>query len=247
MGQTQITIVDKLPSENYQPTAHLAVMHIVSGKMRSSVIIQRHDSTVKGEEPVWKPLPTMVAQQQAPLIVLPNIWGRRRTERKQAMSNSNCVKLSPCRYCHKLPKVIQFGKNNPNARVVFCDTHGCKAYNQSVAESSRVLAVMLWNKHQCVLAQPDSKKKETPEPLNLDLATLRTNLGADFLDIKITSDKVSITAGLVKPVTPQMLSESKEFTCIELQSIDDPLAYISGKFEFFRQVAFTLYPRREYA
>ena len=67
-------VVDKLPSENYAPTVHLAMMRVVmQGKIVDMKIIQRHDSAVAGQNPVWKALPLVTAEQMAPLIVLPNM------------------------------------------------------------------------------------------------------------------------------------------------------------------------------
>jgi hypothetical protein len=69
---SKIAIVDTLPSPDYKPTVNLAMLQIVvRGKLVSSVIIQRHDSTVLGQEPAWKPLPMVIAQQAPQLIVLP--------------------------------------------------------------------------------------------------------------------------------------------------------------------------------
>ena len=70
--QEKIAIVDALPSSSYKPTVNLAMLQIViRGKLVSSVVIQRYDSDVPGQEPVYKPLPTVVARQETPLIVVP--------------------------------------------------------------------------------------------------------------------------------------------------------------------------------
>lgn len=67
-------VVDKLSSEHYAPTVHLAMMRIVvKGQVVDMKIIQRHDSAVAGQNPVWKALPMVTAEQMAPLIVLPNM------------------------------------------------------------------------------------------------------------------------------------------------------------------------------
>jgi hypothetical protein len=67
-------VVDKLPSKDYSPTVHLAMMRVVvQGRVVDMKIIQRHDSAVVGQNPVWKALPMVTAEQMAPLIVLPNM------------------------------------------------------------------------------------------------------------------------------------------------------------------------------
>jgi hypothetical protein len=67
-------VVDKLPSAAYAPTVNLAMMRIVvKGQVVDMKIIQRHDSAVAGQNPVWKALPLVTAEQMAPLIVLPNM------------------------------------------------------------------------------------------------------------------------------------------------------------------------------
>jgi hypothetical protein len=63
-GSSKINIVDTLPSPDYKPTVNLAMLQIViKGKVVSAVIIQRYVSAVAGQEPVWKPLPMVIAQQ----------------------------------------------------------------------------------------------------------------------------------------------------------------------------------------
>ena len=71
-GSNKVNIVDVLPSPDYKPTVNLAMLQLViRGKVASSVIIQRYDSAVPGQEPVWKPLPMVIAQQTPQLIVVP--------------------------------------------------------------------------------------------------------------------------------------------------------------------------------
>jgi hypothetical protein len=73
-GSVKITIVNALPSPDYQPTVHLAMLRVVvRGKLASTVVIQRHDSAVPGQEPVWKPLPDVVATQAPQLIIVPGM------------------------------------------------------------------------------------------------------------------------------------------------------------------------------
>jgi hypothetical protein len=69
---TKIAIVNALPSPDYQPTVRIALLHVMVGrKLKSTTVIQRYDSTVPGHEPVWMPLPAVVAMQEPQLIVLP--------------------------------------------------------------------------------------------------------------------------------------------------------------------------------
>ena len=71
---SKITLVATLPSPDYKPTVYLAMLHMITGnKRKSSVVIQRYDSTAPGQNPVWKPLRSVVATPAPQLTVLPGI------------------------------------------------------------------------------------------------------------------------------------------------------------------------------
>ena len=71
MPEIKLNIVDALPSLDYKPTMNLAMLHVVSGRSKNTTVIQQYDSTVPGQEPVWKALPNVIATQQPKLIVVP--------------------------------------------------------------------------------------------------------------------------------------------------------------------------------
>ena len=71
MPEIKLNIVDVLPSPDYSPTVNLAMLCVISGRSKTMAVIQRYDSTVQGQEPVWKALPNVVATQQPKLIIVP--------------------------------------------------------------------------------------------------------------------------------------------------------------------------------
>jgi hypothetical protein len=89
-------------------------------------------------------------------------------------------------------------------------------------------------------------KPERREEVQLDFFEIKRKTGADFLDIKIADDKLTINAGLITPGCPQILNESKAFTYELLKCINDPEAHVVAQFRFFREVAFCWKPRKEY-
>jgi hypothetical protein len=94
--------------------------------------------------------------------------------------------------------------------------------------------------------QQKPQQEQKPAEVNLDFFLIRSCIGADFLDIKIGGDRLTVTAGLITPGAPQIIHESRQFSYEELRAIDEPNALIVGKFKFFRDVSFLWKPRKEY-
>jgi hypothetical protein len=67
----KIKIVKDLPSSGYSPTVHVAMLHVINNnKVVETTIIQKYESALAGDEPVWIPLPKVIIKQ-APKIIVP--------------------------------------------------------------------------------------------------------------------------------------------------------------------------------